>query len=167
MNLNAEKCKEIRIDFKLVEQPFVPVLMDGEPQLIVKKEKILELVMSRTFQYNDSIRESIKKANKRLYFIVLLKRADVKFEDILKFYRSVIRPLLEYCAQAFNHSHPKYLVEELEIVQKRVLRIISPAMAYCDALEHFQHPTLSQRREDMCNNLFMKIINDQAHKLHH
>ena len=86
--------------------------------------------------------------------------------DILKFYCSVIRPVLEYCAQAFHHSLSKYL-EELEIVQKHVLRIISPEMVYCDALEHFQLPTLFQRRVDMCNNLFAKIINDPAHRLHH
>ena len=141
--------------------------MDGEPLPTVKKAKILGLVKSRTFQWNDNIRESIKKANKRLYLIVLLKRADVEFEDILKFYCSVIRPVVEYCAQTFHYSLPKYLVEKVEILQKRVLRIIFPAMAYCDALEHFQHPTSFRRREVMRNNLFMKIISDQAHKLHH
>ena len=79
-------------------------------------------------------------------------------EDILKFYCSVTRGVLEYCAQAFHHSLPKYLEEELEIVQKRALRIISPEMVYCDALEHLQLPILFQRREDMCNNLFAKSL---------
>ena len=90
------------------------------------------LVRSSPFQWNDNIREIIKKANKRFYFILLLKRAVVEVEDILKFYCSVIRPVLEYCAGALHHSPPKYLVEELEIVHI----IISPEMAYCDALEH-------------------------------
>ena len=103
-----------------------------------------------------------REAHKRLYLIVLLKQADVEAEDILKFYCSVIKLVLEYCAQAFHHSLPKYLEEELEIVQKRVMRIISPEMAYCDALEHFQLPTLFQRRIDMCNNLLAKIINGPA-----
>ena len=44
---------------------------------------------------------------------------------------------------------------------------IFPEMAYCDALEHFRFPTLFQRREDMCNKLFTKIIDDPAHRLHH
>ena len=93
----------------------------------------------------------------------------MKAEGILKFYcsESVIRPVLENCAQAFHLSLPKYLEEELKIVQKRVLRIIFFEMAYCDVLEHFQLPTLFQRREDMCNNLFTKIIDDPARRLRH
>ena len=78
----------------------------------------------------------------------------------------MIRPVLEYCAQAFHHSLPMYLEEKLEDVQKRVQRIIYPEMAHCDALEHFQLSTLLQRREDMCNDLFTKI-NDPAHRFHH
>ena len=112
--------------------------MDGKSLPVVKKAKILGLVMSSTLQCNDNIRESIKKANKRLHFLVLLKRAGVEVEDVLKFYCTVIRPVLEYCAQAFHHSLPKYLAEELEVIQKRVLKIISPEMAYCDAPEHFR-----------------------------
>ena len=123
--------------------------------------------MSNTLQWNDNIRKSIKKANKRFYFIVLLKRAGVEVDDVLKFDCTVIRPVHEYCAQAFHHSLPKYLAEELEVVQKRVLKIISPEMVYCDALEHFRLPTLFQRRENMCNKLFTKIIDDPAHRLYH
>ena len=57
------KCKKLRIDFKLVKQPFDPVLVDGELLHVLKKAKIPELVMSCTVQWNDNIRESIKKAN--------------------------------------------------------------------------------------------------------
>jgi hypothetical protein len=107
LTLNAEKCKELRIDFKLVKQPFDPVLVDGESLTVVKKTKIQGLVMSSTLQWNDNIRESINKANKRLHFIVLLKRAGVEVEDVLKFDCTVIRTVLEYCAQEFHHSLPK------------------------------------------------------------
>ena len=48
-------------------------------------------------------------ANKRLYFIVLLKRANVPLSDILNFYCTVIRPVLEYCAPVFHHALPQYL----------------------------------------------------------
>ena len=70
---------------------------------MVKEAKILGLVMSSTFQWKDNIRVSIEKAYKRLYFIVLLKRADVRVIDILKFYCSIIRRELDYCTQAFHH----------------------------------------------------------------
>ena len=167
LSLNAEKCKELRIDFKKIKQPFDPVLVGGEALPIVENVKILGLVMTDTLQWKDNIRESIKKANKRLYFIVLLKRAGVNVNDVLNFYCTVIRPVLEYCAQAFHHSIPKYLADELETVQKRVLKILSPVMTYCEALEYYRLPTLFQRREDMCDKLFTSIIKDPMHKLHH
>ena len=167
LSLNAEKCKELRIDFKKIKQPFDPVLVGGEALPIVESVKILGLVMTGTLQWKDNIRESIKKANKRLYFIVLLKRAGVNVNDVLNFYCTVIRPVLEYCAQAFHHSIPKYLADELETVQKRVLKILSPVMTYCEALEYYRLPTLFQRREDMCDKLFTSIIKDPMHKLHH
>ena len=68
----------------------------------------------------------------------MLKRARVEVEDVLKFDCTVIRTVLEYCAQAFHHSLPKYLAEELEVVQKRVMKITSPEMAYCDASSNIE-----------------------------
>ena len=68
----------------------------------------------------------IKKANKRLYFIVLLKRANVPLSDIVNFYCTVIRPVLEYCAPVFHHALPQYLSDDIERVQKRALSIICP-----------------------------------------
>ena len=150
LSLNAEKCKELRIDFKKIKQPFDPVLVGGEALPIVESVKILGLVMTGTLQWKDNIRESIKKANKRLYFIVLLKRAGVNVNDVLNFYCTVIRPVLEYCAQAFHHSIPKYLADELETVQKRVLKILSPVMTYCEALEYYRLPILYFKEERTC-----------------
>ena len=75
--------------------------------------------------------------------------------------------MFEYYAQAFHHSLPKYLKDELEVVQKRELKMISPEMAYREADEYFKLPTLFQRREDKCHKLFTKITEDAMHKLHH
>jgi hypothetical protein len=50
-----------------------------------------------------------KKANKRLYFLILLKRANVPACDIVNIYLTVIRPVLEYCAPVFHHALPVYL----------------------------------------------------------
>ena len=58
------------------------------PQVFYKVQNLvwlLGLVMSSTLQWNDNIKTSIKKANKCLYFIVLLKREGVNFEDVIEF----------------------------------------------------------------------------------
>ena len=114
----------------------------------------------------EHINEIIKKANKRFYFIVLLERANVNAKDIVNFYCTVIGPVLEYCAQVFHHSLSTFLSDDLEVVQKRALKIISPGQSYNQILDHFSLLTLFQRREEMCSKLFNNII-DSSHKLYH
>ena len=53
-----------------------------------------------------------------MYFLILLKRARVPINDIVSFYSSCIRTVLEYCAPVFHHALPAYLSDELERVQK-------------------------------------------------
>ena len=50
----------------------------------------------------------IKKANKRLCFIVQLKRAKDPEQDIITFYVTCVRPVLEYSCQAFHFALPTY-----------------------------------------------------------
>ena len=107
--------------------------------------------------------ESIKKANKRLYFLVMLKRAGVPLKDIVAFYTTAIRPVLEYCSPVFLHALPKYLCNDIERVQKRALSIIMPNNSYEASLVNFNLTTLQARREQQCFKLFVSISGD--HKL--
>ena len=66
-------------------------------------------MLFNSLKWNNHVSESIKKANKRLYFIILLKRARVPVMDIIKFYCTTIRPVLEYASPVFHHALPAYL----------------------------------------------------------
>ena len=121
LQLNAEKCKELIIDFKHSKHGFEPLTVNGNLLSVVKHVKILGLNLSNDLQWNVHIGEIIRKANKRMYFLILLKRSGVPTADIRNFFCTCIRPLLEYCSQVFHHSLPKYLCDDLENVQKRAL----------------------------------------------
>ena len=110
---------------------------------------------------------SALNANKRLYFIVLLKRARVPLNDNVNFYCTTIRPVLEYCAKVFHHAFPAYLNEDIERIQKRALSIISPAMSYRECLDSLGLPTLYDRRNGLCRQLFDSITINPGHKLYH
>ena len=165
LHLNADKCKELQIDFKTTKRSFDPLTVNRKKLPVVKNAKILGLTISSDLKGTNHINEVIKKANKRLYFIILLKRAKVSPKDIANFYCTVIRPILEYCAPVFHYSIPSFLCEDLEMVQKRALKIIPPTKSYNDILEYFNLQTLSQRRDEMCTKLFTNI-NNPTHKLH-
>ncbi|KXJ18534.1 5-hydroxytryptamine receptor 4 [Exaiptasia diaphana] len=96
MQLNADKCKELIIDFKKNSHNFSPLEVEVKELPVVDRAKILGATISKDLKWNDHIAECIKKANKRLYFIVLLKRVRVPANDIVNFYCSTIRPVLEY-----------------------------------------------------------------------
>ena len=54
---------------------------------------------------------------------------------------------------------PDYSKEEIERIQKRALRMICPNLSYRKALEASEIPLLSQRRNDLCESYFKKLLN--------
>ena len=55
--------------------------------------------------------------------------------------------------------------DEIEQVQKRVLRIVYPNLHYEDALIEASIESLYTRRQIACNKFFNQILNNPNHKL--
>ena len=104
----------MRIDFKMNTHNFPAIVINGKEISVSNSVKILGVTISSDLKWNDHISECIKKANKRLSFIVLLKRANVPLSDIVNFYCTMIRPVLEYCAPVFHHALPQYLSDDIK-----------------------------------------------------
>ena len=66
-------------DNRLQKEPtrLHPVVVDEKELDLVNSVKILSITLSSDLKWNVYINETIKEANKRLYFLVLLKRAGV------------------------------------------------------------------------------------------
>ena len=66
-------------DHRLQKEPtrLHPVVVDEKELDPVNSVKILSITLSSDLKWNVYINETIKEANKRLYFLVLLKRAGV------------------------------------------------------------------------------------------
>ena len=109
----------------------------------------------------------IKKANKPLYFIIQLKCTKVPEQDIITFYVTCVRPVLEYSCQVFHFALPAYLSDAIERVQKRVLAIIYPNINYAVSLDLSGILKLSDRRLKACDKLFNNIVTSPSHKLGH
>ena len=76
VQLNTDKCKEMRISFfTKSQQEFEPILIIGDALEVVENVKLLGLNISSDLTWNIHINETIKKASMRLYFLVQLKRA--------------------------------------------------------------------------------------------
>jgi hypothetical protein len=117
--LNDEKCKELRVCFARNQEDFQPIYVNGKELEIVKSAKLLGVTVTSDLSWNAHINNVIKKAAKRLYFLVQLKRANLPRKDLVLFYITCIRSLLTYAMPVFFYALPKYLQSELECVQKK------------------------------------------------
>ncbi len=68
MQLNADKCKEIRISFapELINQ----ITIENQIIEVVSDVKVLGLNISNKLTWNKHITELVKKVSKRIYFLI-------------------------------------------------------------------------------------------------
>ena len=92
---------------------------------VVGSVKLLGLNIASDLTWNSHISEVIKKASKRLYFLVQLKRARVPLQDLVLFYTSCVRSVTEYAIPVFYNALPQYLKNELLRIEKRSISIIT------------------------------------------
>ena len=67
VQLNTEKCKEMRISFTKSQQEFEPILINGDTLEVVENVKLLGLNISSNLTWNIHINEIVKMASMRLY----------------------------------------------------------------------------------------------------
>ena len=110
--------------------------------------------------------ELIRKCSSRLYFLRQLKRSGVALSELVQFYVTCIRPVLEYASPVFHRSLPNYSSEDLQRIQRRAFRIIHPDLSYSVALETVGLPKLHERRKKISIDLFDEIVCNPTHSLH-
>ena len=162
MRINVN-CSELIIEFEKSKHQFHSISVDSKELELVDHAKISRVTIASTLQRNYHIHEVIRKANKHVYFLIFLKRAWVPINDIVTFYSTCFRSVLEYCVPVFHHALPAYLNDELECAQKQALSIIYPneRLSLC----HLE--TLKDRRIKLYNNFSDSIMSEPCHKLIH
>jgi len=112
--------------------------------------------MERTYS-NDIF----KKASKRLYFLVQLKRAKLPCKDLVLFYITCIRSILTYAVPGFPLRTAHVLQRELERVQERALSIICAGLDCKEALDVAGIPTIASYNKSICNSTFTSIVTNK------
>ena len=143
VDLNSDRCKELRISFSKGPGFFDPIVIEGKELEVVGSVKLLGLNIASDLTWNSHALEVIKKASKRLYFLVQLKRARVPLQDL--FYTSCVRSVTEYAIPAFYNALPLYFKNELLRIEKRSISIITAGdcavahdLGIRPILEHFE-----------------------------
>jgi len=166
MKVNADKTKEMVISFAR-KRKVLPMVTIGEtPIERTGTFMLLGVLLSDNLSWGPHVEYLLNKCAQRLYLLVLLRRAGVKNQDILRIYTSMVRSVLEYACQVWHTSLTKGQADQLESVQRRALRLVYPDLSYREALQVSGMRTLHQRREDICRSFFKDMMRP-THKLHY
>ena len=158
MTLNAKKTKDMWICFgKSIPQP--PNLYIGDVMIErVSSFKLLGVSCQSNMKWNSHVKEITHKGNRRLCHLRQCRKAHLPTEVGLATYCTKIRPLLEYATPVWG-GLPHYLVNDLERIQRKNLRIIGLPV---DTL-----PPLSERRDKLTLREMEAITQDVNHPCHH
>ena len=124
MNINYAKTKEMfigAVDRNEISELFI----DGNTINRVYVYKLLGVHIESNLKWNTHVNYICAKASSRLYFLKQLRKCSMSIGDMLHFYTSVIRPVLEYACPVWHTSITKEQANRIESIQKRAVYIIN------------------------------------------
>ena len=156
MQFNVTKCKCMLLSRKRISAS--PALyLNTQPMEVVQS---LGVVVSSDLSWSSHIQLVCMKAKK---ILGLIYRNFAKYTSdstvILKMYKALVRPHLEYAAQVWS----PYMVKDIELlekVQRFALRICSRNynLSYEELLDLYKTPSLQDRRSFLSLCTFYNII---------
>ena len=84
--LNKDKTKELTITFSHNSSKFPRALIDGLPIESVDKTKLLGVTINSSLTWDNHIKDLVKNAFWKLYFLVQLKRALIPPKHLVAYY---------------------------------------------------------------------------------
>ena len=142
MKINAKKTKEMFVSFSKIPSKVPNILVDGKALERVDCVTLLGLRITNSLPWDVHTEYIVKRAQKRLYCLAMLRRAKVENMDIVGIYCSKVRPILEYSSPVWHAGLTQEQSDLIEHVQERALRIAFPSMTYQDALNTAGIPPL-------------------------
>ena len=147
LDFNVEKCKVLHLG---KGNPLNQYVFGGEELSIVNEESDLGVIFCDTLGFQNQIQKSISKAKSAIGW---LSRAIISRDVYVmkSLYKSIIRPHLEYCVQAWAPV-ARYgnwaLILEMEDVQRSFTRLIEGIglWTYKERLDKLKLTTLLERR---------------------
>jgi hypothetical protein len=133
---------------------FQPLTIAGRELEMVQSHKALGLTIQNNLKWDEHIRSIIAKGFKRLHILRILRWSGILSADLIKGYSALIRSILEYSCEVWSNSLLQYHSDELERLQKRVMRITFPGHPYDEALVMAGCKRLDNRR----NTIYIKTL---------
>ena len=147
----------IAVSIGVVAQSLKPVRLLSRFARTVAEQCLIRLhsssnVFGATHVYHSNLKWTrhvdyiIKKANKGLYSLRVLKQCEAPPVSLAKVFVIIVRPILEYRAVAVWQNIAEFLSSTIDSIQKRAMHLIFPTHDYNEALYALSLTTLKERR---------------------
>ena len=133
---------------------------NGNELEVVEETTLLGVVIRNDLSWSSNTTYMVKRANKKLWTLIRLKRLGAKTNDLLDVYFKQIRSILELAVPTWHPGLTNSDRNKIERVQKSALSIIlgRTYKSYNKALKSLQLDSLFNRREKLCKKFSMKCI---------
>ena len=165
MNINTKKTKEMLLG-PVLKNPPPPIVLDTGTVDRVATFKLLGVTIMNNLSWEEHVSVISTKASKRIHFLKLLKRSSMTSDDLLLYYKSVIRPVLEYGCPVWQSGLTAEQRDRLESIQRRALRLISGSSDYEMQCALFDIEPIGVRLDNLARSFFCRIC-DPADCLHY
>ena len=148
MKINVNKCNMISFGRKFAKIQ-ANYKLNGILLPQVSNVKYLGVYFSSDLSWSYHVQRIIAKSNRSLYFIMRnLKGAPLYVKA--QAYKSLIRPILEYCSSVWDPYH-NYLINDLEMVQQKAARFVhnnfKSIAEVSKMVSNLKWPSLQKRRK--------------------
>lgn len=156
MSFNVNKCKIMHLGYGNAKHEYS---IGGETLSETTEERDLGVLIDNELKFTRHIRGIVAKAN-RMIGLIRISFECIDTEMFLNLYNSLIRPLLEYCVQAWS-PHLERDITLLENVQRRATKIVKDLRneEYPERLKKLKLTKLEDRRNRGDMILTYRLLN--------
>jgi hypothetical protein len=162
MNIDAKKPKKCCwVQSRHIHSPLTPIVIHNGTVKQVTSFKLLGVVITSNLPWEEHVSAICVKANKRLQFLKLLKRSGVTTADLLHYYKSVIRLVVEYACPVWKSGLKVAQHDRLESLQRRALRVISNSNDYELHCVLYGIESISDRLDNLTRLFFKRMCSNR------
>ena len=123
------------------------------------------VTISSDLRWDEHIDTICAKASKILHYLSLLRRSSVRHAELLLYYKTIVRPIIEYACSVWQSGLMEEHRQRLEAIQRRALRIISGSTDYDLQCVVYDIEPVSVRLQNLTRSFFDRI-NEKHDCLH-
>jgi hypothetical protein len=102
MEINTKKTKQMVFGLARSKTQHAPLVLGHDTIDTASSFKLLGVNISDDLKWDEHINIICAKASKRLHYLSILRRSSVRDTELLLYYKTIVRPIIEYACPVWQ-----------------------------------------------------------------